>query len=128
MTWLRIDAAIGQSRLVDILRNSCGVPRNEMIGALVSLSAACLAADNHGDLSRFSDAWIEDAADWHGPPGQFAAVIREHHLIDGRIKSWDDYQGKLEQRRAADRARKRGPPRPDVRWTSAGTPAERRPT
>jgi hypothetical protein len=106
MTWLRVDANLSHSRLIDVLRTSCGLSRVAAIGSVVSLWSQCVIADNGGYIGRLSDTWIEDACGWTGQPGQLAAVIREHHLTDGRIKDWDDYQGALEQRREADRLRK----------------------
>lgn len=107
MTWLRVDANLGHSKLIDVLRTSCGLSRVAAIGSVVSLWSQCIIADNGGWVGRLSDTWIEDACGWTGEPGKLAAVIREHHLIDGRIKDWDEYQGMLEARREADRERKR---------------------
>jgi hypothetical protein len=127
VTWIRVETQVARSRLVDVLRTFLGLSKIEAVGAVVCLWCECTNAANGGYIGELSDAWIEDAAGWTGAPGKLAAVIRERHLSDGRIKDWDEYQGVLETRRATDAARKRAEREAERLRTSNGQPTGRPP-
>jgi len=93
-----------------------------------------------GDLARYSAEDIADAAQWSGSPTALVEALCNSGFLDCaedgslRIHDWDDFAGKLIERRKADAARKKaarsigpgasnGTP-PDVQRTSNGTPPD----
>jgi hypothetical protein len=63
----------------------------------------------NGDLSRYDDADVAEAAMWEGEPGQFVAALKECKFLEehGWIHDWDDYAGKLIAKRKANAQRMR---------------------
>jgi hypothetical protein len=59
-----------------------------------------------GDISDVPDSLLEEWARWRGETGVFARFVREKHSTNGIINDYDEYNGALEDRRAADRVRK----------------------
>lgn len=96
-----------------------GVNRAQFIGHLHMLWWWAMEYADDGDLSVFDPADIADGADWDGDPDQFVdallnagpgdstgflAYTPEHRLV---IHDWNDYAGKLIERRRANRERMR---------------------
>ncbi len=66
------------------------------------------ASQNDKESSVVEAEDIEDAVDWRGEPGAFFTALQDAHFIDGKqIHDWDQYAGKLIERRKADAERKR---------------------
>lgn len=105
--WIRVHANIADRRVVFRAVDELKITRNEAIGLLVQFWGKASQNVPGGHLQRVSDTEIETWAGWRGKRGKFAAFIRERHTDDdGRVREWDEYHGKLEDRREKDRIRK----------------------
>jgi hypothetical protein len=79
-----------------------------------------------GDLSHLTSRAIAAAAGWVGRPERFVQALVEQGLLDEgpKIHDWDDYSGKLTDRRAKDRERKKLERDRDRQLASRGRPRE----
>jgi hypothetical protein len=103
-----VHANLADRPIIDRAATQLGVSTAEAIGLLVTLWGSVSQHAPGGLLKDVSDTQLERWAQWTRKRGKFAAFIRAHHLDgDGKIKEWDDYQGKLEQRRNKERERLR---------------------
>jgi hypothetical protein len=159
VTWIRVDAALCDRKVVGRLKNvlklsaglSAGRPapcpqmsdvnfdkllHAAAAGHLQMLWGRVALYCKHGRVADVSDEQLETWAGWWGEPGAFASFVRTQHTNHGAINDWDDMNGKLDDRREADKARKRqkradekakakvapAPPASRVREMSAGHP------
>jgi hypothetical protein len=76
-------------------------------GLLVNLWSKVADHQEDGDLSEREDDELELWARWRGEPARFATAFRELFTNDASISSWDEYQGKLIERRRKDREKKK---------------------
>lgn len=134
--WIRVHGALIDKPVVTRLMEACHLKAHHAIGVLVTFWSGVAAHATNGYIRDYSDAQLETWARWEGRRGKFAAWVRAEHMdSDGRVPEWDDYAGRLEQRRAQDRERKAGgiptepvrkprgiPPEPER--NSDGTPPE----
>lgn len=105
--WIRVHANIADRPLIGRAVTELRVRENEAIGLMVRFWGAVSQHCVNGDIGAVPDATIEKWAGWKRRRGAFAAFVRGKHLDpDGRVREWDEYAGKLEQRRAKDRQRK----------------------
>ena len=86
-------------------------------GLLVTLWGHVVDEQEDGDLSGRDDVIVEAWAGWGGKRNLFAREFRQRFTENGQIRQWEEYQGKLIERRERDRTRKRG-------GKSAGIPQE----
>lgn len=104
------------------------VDRVAMLGYLLRFWWWTLDYAPDGDLSRWTVADIEDGVEWAGEPGLLFDSLCEAGFIDDRVRvhDWQDYGGKLLEKRRADAERKRNSngTTADVRWSSAGRPTD----
>lgn len=109
--WIRVHAALKQKPVIGRAADALDVSWHEAIGFMVCFWGGVAMYARNGDLSEISDRQIETWAEWPGlgyrgrkrKPGQFAAFIRAWHLdADGRVREWDRYAGRLEDRRERD--------------------------
>ena len=108
-----------------------GIEQVAMIGYLLRLWWWCLDYAEDGDISAFAIEDIEDAVDWNGEPGKLYHAWQESGFIDTAVvHDWNEYAGRLIEKRRMDAARKRtihrtsnGHP-PDVQRTSTGRPPD----
>ena len=108
--WIRVEADIADSvkvrKFAQLLRgDSGGVPVECAVGLLVFLWGKVADKRETGDIGDVPDDLLEEWARWRGERGHFAKCFRETFASDGHINDWRDHQGKLIERRAADRAR-----------------------
>lgn len=118
--WIRVEADIADSNKVwefagmlhEHRGGSGGAPPEclrmkvaEAIGYLVQLWGKVADKRETGDISQVSDDLLESWAGWGGERGHFATCFREMFASDGQINDWHDHQGKLIERRKAERAR-----------------------
>lgn len=106
--WIRVHANLAGKPVVARAVAALGVSENEAIGLLVRFWGAVSQHVVNGYVREVPDRQIELWAGWTGRKrGRFAMFVREAHLdSDGRVREWDEYAGRLEARRAKDRARK----------------------
>lgn len=106
--WIRVHADIAGKPIVFRASEQLGVSENEAIGLLVRFWGSMSRHGQNGHVDLLTDPQIESWAGWRGKRGRFAAFIRSAHTDEsGRVNEWDDYAGKLEQRRSKERDRLR---------------------
>ncbi len=78
-----------------------------LMGHLHSLWHTVLEQQEDGDLSKWSDHMIADAADFTGNATQFVELLRKHELLDGArtVHDWLDYAGLYLTRKYASKFR-----------------------
>jgi hypothetical protein len=81
----------------------------KLVGHLARLWTWAIDHAENGDLAHLSDRAIAEAAGWRRTPKRFVAALTVAGFLDAdrRIHDWDDYAGKLLDRRRADRERTR---------------------
>lgn len=105
--WIRVHANLHAKPVIARAVAALGVGENEAVGLMVRFWGAVSQYVIKGDLTGVTDRQIELWAGWAKRKGRFALFVRSSHLdTDGRVNEWDEYAGKLEARRALDRARK----------------------
>lgn len=105
--WIRVHANLGGKPVTFRASEQLKVSENEAIGLLVRFWGSMSQLGDNGHVDRLTDTQIESWAGWRGKRGKFAAFIRGTHTdAEGRVNDWDEYAGKLEDRRAKDRDRK----------------------
>ena len=118
MAWIESHQELRDHPKLKRLARALEVRQAHAIGHLHCLWYWALAYAENGDLSGHEDWELAEAADWGGDPAVFIEALRQHGWLDGtELHDWYDYAGKLVERRARDRERKR-----EVRKTSAGHP------
>lgn len=104
--WFRMHANIGSRRVTWRLMEHAHIDKARAVGHLAmfwgSLSQHCPL----GDISQVPDAQIEEWAAWTGRRGLFASFVHEKHSTEGVVNEYEEYSGKLEERRERDRKRK----------------------
>jgi hypothetical protein len=116
--WIRVEAAIADSAKVWefagmlLGTGSTEAPQESMrrhvaesIGYLVQLWGNVADKRESGDISGVPDGLLESWAGWPGLLGHFAHCFKAVFASDGQINDWEDHQGKLIERRKAERAR-----------------------
>lgn len=119
--WIRVHSNARNLKVVWRAVEFLGVSPEAAVGLLVVLWGQVAQHSENGHIDNVPDAQLEGWVGWTGEPGRFARFVREKHAVDGRIREWDDYAGKLEERREKDRERKAT--RRGLR-DSAGSPQE----
>jgi hypothetical protein len=130
--WIRVAGDLARRKVTYRVMHALGVSKHEAMGLLVEFWANVAEHCTGGYVADVSDMQLDAWADWRGEPGAFASFVRANHLdADGRVNEWEEYAGKLEQRREADRLLKeaerqqRGADRARARSTpSAGRHAD----
>lgn len=106
--WVRVHANLADKPVVTRAMEALGVSGHEAMGLLVQFWGAVSQHVQNGFVADQSDSQIERWGGWTRKRGKFAAFIRASHLDEsGRVNEWDEYAGKLEQRRATERDRLR---------------------
>lgn len=119
--WIRVHANLAAKPIVGRAAEALGVNLHEAMGLLVQFWGAISQHGSNGQVASFSDTQIESWAGWRRKRGRFAAFIRTAHLdANGRVNEWDDYAGRLEQRRATERERLRNKRVPVAQHTANG--------
>lgn len=123
--WIRVHANLAGRPVVWRAVEALGVTAHEAVGLLVQFWGSVAQHATNGRVAGLSDSQLEAWAGWTRKRGKFAAFIRASHLdADGCVNEWEEYAGKLEDRKEKDRNRKRtrrGSPQ-DVRGNSDGIP------
>jgi hypothetical protein len=81
----------------------------KMVGHLGRLWTWAIDHVEDGNLAHLNDRAIAEAAGWRRAPKRFVEALTTAGFLDAdrSIHDWDDYAGKLLDRRKADRERKR---------------------
>jgi hypothetical protein len=115
MAWIEVHQSLQRHPKLARLSGKLRIHRAQSAGHLLFLWLWTLDYAPTGDLSAFGPAEISAAAEYPGDADAFFQSLRETGWIDenGFLHDWYDYAGKLIERRAADKERKR-----DIRKTS----------
>jgi hypothetical protein len=146
MAWLKVDQSLPNHRKTLKASDELGIPIPHIVGHLVIFWLWALDSAKDGDLEGLTPGMIARVSGWSGNPDEFlnallTAGFFEHDDGILRIRSWEEYGGKLIDQRAEDAERKRrkkgwdndvpdnsaGHPA-DIRRNSSGIPADIRRT
>lgn len=113
MAWIESHQAVGSHPKTKKLARLLGVSLPAAVGHLHYLWWWALDFAQDGDLSRYDAYDIKDATHWDGDEDKMLEALIDTGYIDVyedgtfHLHDWTEYAGKLLERRAKDRARKR---------------------
>lgn len=109
MTWIESHQELARHPKTRRLARALGVGIPATIGHLHLVWWWAMDYAPGGDLSRWDDEDIAIAAMWEGDPAAFVGALTECGFLDPErtIHDWDEYAGKLIDRRAANAERMR---------------------
>lgn len=109
MAWLEVhDTLMGHPKVYEAAER-LGVEPDLLIGKLIRLWLWALSYAMDGNLRRFSVSVLARAANWLGDAEEFLRVLGEVGLVDpdGGIHDWEEYAGRLIDRKEANKERSR---------------------
>lgn len=109
MAWLESHQDLRDHPKTARLRRRLGVSLPAAIGHLHLLWWWALTYADDGDLSGYDPDVIADAGGWDADPGLFVRALTTSGFVDDdlRIHDWDDYAGRLIDRRTENARRMR---------------------
>jgi len=142
MAWIESHQELGRHPKTRRLARMLGISLPAAVGHLHYLWWWALDFAEDGDLSDYDRYEIAEAALWEGDPDEFVDALIHARFVDQTgdgglaLHDWDEYAGRLIERRARDRERKRRERAAkrasrddgDVHQTSAGRPQDVRET
>lgn len=125
MAWIESHQEVGRHPKTKKLARKLGVSLPAVVGHLHYLWWWALDFAHDGVLDRFDGEDIAEAMEWPGDSDQLLEALIDSGYVDETdhglvIHDWGEYAGKLLERRAKDRARKR------AAAESAGVPKKSR--
>jgi len=101
MAWIESHQTLGNHPKTKKMARLCGISLPAAVGHLQFLWWWAMDYAQDGDLSRFDIFDISDAAMWEGDATVFISSIKESGFLDDNmhIHDWNDYAGKLIERR-----------------------------
>jgi len=94
VAWIESHTVLGRHRKLIELAFDFKMKKAHMMGHLHALWHTALEQQEDGDLSRWSDALIAQAAEWDGDASEFVSRLREREWLDGHlVHDWIDYVG-----------------------------------
>ncbi len=108
MAWIESHQSLSTHRKTMALESLLGIETPTAVGHLHLLWWWALDNVPSGDLTDIPDAVIARAAQWRGDAGKFVLALISSHFIDEsprQLHDWNDYAGKLMERREANRLR-----------------------
>lgn len=143
MAWIELHQTLRDHRKMFSCAEELGISRTEMIGTLVCLWLWALDNAEDGSLQGISPKTLANICYFpERKASKLVAALLKHGFLDGdcsslSIHDWNDYAGRLMDRREKDRERKRVSAKqqkeipqssignqPEIRRTSAGTQQE----
>lgn len=123
MAWIESHQTLKEHPKTKRLARILSIPQPAVIGHLHCFWWWALDYAQEGDLSKYDEHDIADAAMWDGDAEQFLSAMVDAGYLDDEegvyyIHDWMDYAGRLIERRQRDADRKRK--ERDVRGTSNG--------
>lgn len=142
MAWIESHQELGRHPKTRRLARMLGISLPAAVGHLHYLWWWAMDFAEDGDLSGYDSYEIAEAAMWEGDPDEIVDALVHARFLDRTgdgglvLHDWDEYAGRLIERRARDRERKRreraakraSRDARDVRETSAGHPRDIRET
>ena len=113
MAWIESHQEVGRHPKTKKLARLLGVSLPAAVGHLHYLWWWALDFAPSGTLEKFDEYDIADAVHWDGEPEKLVDALTDVGYLDRdgngvlRIHDWGEYAGKLLEKRAKDRARKR---------------------
>lgn len=113
MAWIELHQAVWTHRKTLILADLLGLDPTYAAAHMVRLWTWALDNAPTGDLSQLPDRVIAYGSGWTGEPSVFAQALLESGWLDGDadghllIHDWDDYAGRLIEKRQTDAERMR---------------------
>lgn len=112
MAWIESHQEVGRHPKTKKLARLLGVSLPAAVGYLHYLWWWALDFAQDGTLEKFDGYDLADAMQWDGDPDELVKALISSGYIDSTedglvIHDWGEYAGKLLERRAKDRARKR---------------------
>ena len=104
--WFRMHANIADKPVVWRLSAALHISQAKAVGHLAMFWGKVSQHAPHGHVAELPDTQLEAWAGWEGKKGVFAKWLRADHLTDGIVNEYEEYSGKLEERRQRDRDRK----------------------
>lgn len=129
MAWIESNQEIGRHPKTKKLARCLQISLPEAVGHLHYLWWWALDFADDGNLTRYEPADIADAVMWEGNAEELVAALTTAGFIENRpegglfIHDWDEYAGKLIDRRRAE-ARRKSEKRAADRTASAGHPQD----
>ena len=109
MAWIESHQSLAKHPKTRRLARELGVSIPTAIGHLHLLWWWALDYAEEGDLSKFTGEEIAEACLWEGQPPKLKAALGASGFVngDGTIHDWNDYAGRLLERRRANAQRMR---------------------
>ena len=109
MAWIELHQALPTHRKTLALADALDIEPVQVVGHLVCLWLWALDNAPSGDLSPTSQRTLARAAHWGGDPMMFHAALVAAGFVDSenQIHDWDDYAGRLVERRETEKERSR---------------------
>lgn len=107
MAWIEAHQELRNHPKAKHLAALLGIPKAQAIGHLFMLWWWAVDYATDGYVGRYPDAVIADGAEWDGDPACFVQALREARWLDpdGKLHDWEQYAGRLIERREANRQR-----------------------
>jgi hypothetical protein len=107
MAWIESHQSLGGHIKLRRLARMLGVERAQAVGHLHYLWWWALDGAPSGDLTGFTPEEIAELSDWPGDADLFAEALHKCGWLDSdnKIHDWNDYAGKLIERRTSERER-----------------------
>jgi hypothetical protein len=95
LAWIESHTVLSRHRKVKETARALRIRPAYLIGHLHLLWHAALEQAEDGDLTRWSDEFIAESADFPGDAPQFVQLLQDHGWLDGRLlHDWIDCAGK----------------------------------
>jgi hypothetical protein len=93
--WVESHTVLSRHRKVSDLADALLIKKAHAVGLLHCLWHSALEQQEDGDLSKWSDSFISEAAGWDGDPVKFVAALTASGFMDDKlIHDWPDYAGR----------------------------------
>ena len=95
--WIKVYHTLSDHPKVYALSDALKIEQFAAVGIVVCLWTWAVIHAPDGDLSRFPDAAVARACQWHKAPASLVKSLTECGFLDGdrRIHDWDEYAGAL---------------------------------
>lgn len=112
MAWIEVHQTLDRHPKVLKVMKLLRISRFEAVGLMITLWLWCLDFAQDGDLGRYDAEELAEAIGWRGDPVALVDALCAAGLLDGEgesltIHDWDDYAGRLIEKREANTKRMR---------------------
>lgn len=109
MAWIEVHDTLREHHKTYALANGLNIPLYAAVGLVVSLWTWALNNSENGDLSKYPPNAITKACAWDKKPEKLIEVLKSSGFLDENmcLHDWQDYAGKLLDKREANARRNR---------------------